>query len=145
MRKFLFLALIVVNRSSWSPSLLMKPWNIQRIVTFVAGRLFLPCIILKMAVKSALAGKMTRKKSRQNHFIYILQSGDGRYYTGYTTDLDRRLKAHQSGSGAKFTRSFGAQKIIYHETFPDKSSALKREAEIKGWSREEKRELMEKK
>lgn len=80
----------------------------------------------------------------QNHFIYILQSRDGRYYTGYTTDLARRLKQHQSGTGAKFTRAFGAKKILYHESFADKSSALKREAEIKSWSRQEKESLIKK-
>lgn len=80
----------------------------------------------------------------QNHFIYILQSQDGRYYTGYTTDLDRRLKEHQAGVGAKFTRSFGAQKILYHESFESKSLALKREAEIKSLSRKEKESLMRK-
>ena len=76
------------------------------------------------------------------HFVYILQSADGRYYTGYTTDLERRLKEHQSGSGGKFTRSFGAKKILYHESHPTKSSALKREAQIKGWSRQEKAALI---
>lgn len=75
------------------------------------------------------------------HFVYILQSRDGRYYTGYTTNLARRLKEHQSGSGAKFTRSFGAKKILYHEVFMDKSSALKREAQIKSWSRKQKEAL----
>lgn len=80
----------------------------------------------------------------QNHFIYILQSRDGRYYTGYTTDLERRLREHLSGTGAKFTRAFGAKKILYHESFVDKSSALKREAEIKSWSRKEKEFLVRK-
>lgn len=77
------------------------------------------------------------------HFVYILQSSDGRYYTGYTTDLERRLRQHQTGSGAKFTRGFGAVKILYHEIFADKSSALKREAEIKSWKRKKKKNLME--
>ena len=79
---------------------------------------------------------------RDKHFVYILQSRDGRYYTGYTTDLDRRLKEHQTGSGGKFTRSFGAKKILYHEVFADKSSALKREAQIKRWPRIKKEALM---
>jgi putative endonuclease len=73
-----------------------------------------------------------------HHFIYILQTDDGRYYTGYTTDLDRRLKEHRSGLGAKFTRSFGAKKILYHESFPEKSLALKREIEIKKLPRNKK-------
>lgn len=75
------------------------------------------------------------------HFVYILQSGDGRYYTGYTTDITRRLKEHQKGSGSKFTRAFGAKKILYSETFSSKSKALKREAQIKSWSRAEKENL----
>lgn len=76
------------------------------------------------------------------HFIYILQSSDGRYYIGYTTDLERRLKEHQIGLGGKFTKSFGAEKIVYHESFSDKSSALKREAQLKGWSRTKKEALI---
>lgn len=78
-----------------------------------------------------------------NHFIYILQTNDGRYYTGYTTDLERRLKEHQSGLGAKFTRSFGAQKILYYECFSEKSLALKREAQIKKLPRSKKEILIE--
>lgn len=76
------------------------------------------------------------------HFIYILQTNDGRYYTGYTTDLERRLKEHQLGKGAKFTRSFGAQKILYSESFSEKSQALKREAQIKKLSRCQKEALI---
>lgn len=76
------------------------------------------------------------------HFIYILQSHDGRYYTGYTTDLGRRLKEHRSGLGAKFTRAFGAKKILYHESYQTKSAALKREAEIKCWPRTQKEKLI---
>ena len=77
-----------------------------------------------------------------SHFIYILESNDGRYYTGYTTNIERRLQAHQSGSGAKFTRAFGAIKILYHEIFTTKSAAMKREAEIKRWPRGKKEELV---
>lgn len=76
------------------------------------------------------------------HFVYILQSADGRYYTGYTTDLERRLKEHQNGSGGRFTRSFGVETILYHETYNNKSEALKREAQIKNWSRAKKEALI---
>jgi acyl-CoA reductase-like NAD-dependent aldehyde dehydrogenase len=75
-------------------------------------------------------------------YVYIIQSADGRFYTGYTTDLDRRLKEHQAGSGGKFTRSFGAKKILYHESHSTKSKALKREIQIKQLSRAEKEELI---
>lgn len=76
------------------------------------------------------------------HFIYILHSARGHYYTGYTTDLKRRLTEHQSGKGAKFTRAFGAKDILYFEEFSDKSKALKREYEIKQLTRSEKTRLI---
>lgn len=76
------------------------------------------------------------------HFVYILQAADGKYYTGYTTDLDRRMEQHRSGKGAKFTRGFGFKKLLYHEIFATKSAALKREAHIKSLSRREKKRLM---
>lgn len=76
------------------------------------------------------------------HFVYILQAHDGRYYTGYTTDLDRRFKEHQTGFGGKFTKSFGARTILYHEAWSSKSEALRREAQIKSWSRVEKEALI---
>lgn len=75
------------------------------------------------------------------HFVYILESSNRKYYVGYTTDLDRRMKQHKEGKGAKFTRSFGFKKLLYHETYPTKSEALKREAQIKSWSRAKKEAL----
>ena len=76
------------------------------------------------------------------HFVYILASADGRYYTGYTTDLAARMRKHQSGRGAKFTRGFGFGKLLYHEHYYTKSKAMKREAEIKSWSRTKKSKLV---
>ena len=76
------------------------------------------------------------------HFVYILEADDGRYYTGYTTDLDRRLKQHQNGKGAKFTRAFGAASFMYTESFGSRSEALKREAAIKKLARVQKQRLI---
>jgi putative endonuclease len=76
------------------------------------------------------------------HFVYILQSRDGRYYIGYTTDLKRRMAAHKNGTGAKFTRAFGFKKLLYSEKHPSKSAALKREAALKKLSRFEKHALI---
>lgn len=76
------------------------------------------------------------------HFVYILQSRDGRYYVGYTTDLQRRMQQHKTGKGAKFTRAFGFRKLLYSEKHPTKSVALKREAVLKTLSRSEKKILM---
>ncbi|MBI2067866.1 MAG: GIY-YIG nuclease family protein [Deltaproteobacteria bacterium] len=83
---------------------------------------------------------MTSRNTK--YFVYILESSDGRYYTGYTTDLDRRFKEHQAGVGGKFTRSFGADKILHHEFYATQSEALKREAQLKGWTRAKKEALI---
>jgi putative endonuclease len=75
-------------------------------------------------------------------FVYVLLCRDGSFYTGVTNNLDKRLLDHQTGKGAKYTRSHYPIKIIYQEFFSTHSEALKREAEIKSWSKERKvREL----
>ena len=63
--------------------------------------------------------------------VYILRCGDGTLYTGCTNDLPRRLEAHRSGRGAKYTRGRGPLELVYQEQVPDKSAALRREAAIK--------------
>ena len=70
--------------------------------------------------------------------VYILECGDGTLYTGITDDLPRRLKAHEAGKGAKYTRGRGPLKLRYREQLPDKSAALKRELALKRLSRGEK-------
>jgi len=75
-------------------------------------------------------------------FLYILNCKTGNLYTGVTNNLERRLKEHQSGKGGRFTRSFGAERILFSERHPDKNSALKREIQIKGWTRKKKLALI---
>jgi predicted GIY-YIG superfamily endonuclease len=72
------------------------------------------------------------------YHLYILRCTDGSLYTGITTDVEARFIAHKNGTGARYTRAHPPEKIIYRETHPDKSSALKREAQIKKLSRREK-------
>ncbi len=74
--------------------------------------------------------------------VYILCCGDGTLYTGCTNDLTRRIKAHQEGRGAKYTRSRLPVELAYSEPAADKSQALRREAAIKRLSRQEKLGLM---
>lgn len=74
--------------------------------------------------------------------VYMLRCGDGSLYTGCTTDVARRLKAHQSGKGAKYTRSHGPVTLAYEERAEDRSAALRREAAIKKLSRAEKEKLI---
>lgn len=73
--------------------------------------------------------------------VYILRCGDGTFYTGCTNDLDNRLAAHQAGTGAKYTRSHLPVKLAYFESQPDRSSAQKREHELKQLSHEDKKRL----
>lgn len=65
------------------------------------------------------------------HFVYILVCGDETLYCGYTNDLEARLAAHNSGRGAKYTKSRLPVQMVYHECFETKSEALRREAAIK--------------
>lgn len=81
-------------------------------------------------------------KPTPKYYVYILESQNGKYYVGYTSDLERRMKKHQSGKGSKFVRGFGFSKLLYHEEYPTKSEALKREAELKIWPRAKKTELV---
>lgn len=75
-------------------------------------------------------------------YVYILRCGDGTFYTGITDDVERRLTAHRSGKGAKYTRGRGPLELAYTEELPDKSSALKREIAIKRMPRQKKLELI---
>ncbi len=76
------------------------------------------------------------------YFVYILKCKDGSLYTGIATDVERRFKQHQNGKGGHYTSSRQVVAILYKEEHPDRSSALKREAQIKKLSRKEKLELI---
>ena len=75
-------------------------------------------------------------------FVYILRCADGTLYTGWTTDLDARLKAHNNGRGAKYTRARRPVELVYTETMPDRKTAQRREHEIKALPRTKKLELI---
>ena len=76
--------------------------------------------------------------------LYILRCGDGSLYTGISTDVQKRLEAHRTGKGAKYTRGRRPLEMIYEEDCGDHSAALKRELEIKALPREEKLKLIQK-
>ena len=75
-------------------------------------------------------------------YLYILRCGDGTFYTGITTDVERRLEEHRQGRGAKYTRGRGPLELAYQEGCGTHSEALKREAAIKKLSREKKEQLI---
>ena len=74
-------------------------------------------------------------------FCYILECADGTYYTGWTTDPQRRVSQHNRGKGARYTRSRTPVKLIYVESQPDRGAAMKREKAIKAISRRQKLKL----
>lgn len=76
------------------------------------------------------------------YFVYLLRCGDDSIYTGITTDVKRRFAEHKAGKGGNYTRSHGARKIVYTEKYPDRSSASRREAELKKLSRSKKLKLI---
>lgn len=79
----------------------------------------------------------------REYWVYMLQCGDGSLYAGWTTDPEKRLRCHQSGKGAKYTRSRLPVKLAYLERCADESGARKRECELKKLSRHQKLLLSE--
>ncbi len=75
-------------------------------------------------------------------YVYILQCNDDTLYTGWTVDLDSRIKKHNSGKASKCTRARLPVKLIYFETFENRIDAQKREYAIKQLSRNQKLELI---
>ncbi|MFB6109836.1 MAG: GIY-YIG nuclease family protein [Halodesulfurarchaeum sp.] len=76
------------------------------------------------------------------HYVYVLRCGDGSFYTGYTTDVARRLSEHRDGDGAKYTRGRSPLTLRRVERFQSRSAAQSREYAIKQLSRDEKERLM---
>jgi predicted GIY-YIG superfamily endonuclease len=82
------------------------------------------------------------KRSDTKWFVYILRCGDGTLYTGITIDLARRCEQHNGGTASRYTRSRLPVALVYQESQPSQSLALKREAAIKSMSRLEKKSLI---
>lgn len=80
----------------------------------------------------------------KNPCVYIVRCCDGSLYTGWTNDIQHRIAAHNSGTGAKYTKNRRPVQLVYLEYLPDKSAALKREAALKKLSRAAKLTLIAK-
>ena len=76
------------------------------------------------------------------NYVYILRCGDGSLYTGWTNDLEKRVKAHSSGRGAKYTRTHLPVELVYSEQLDTKEAAMSREWHIKRLSHAEKLRLI---
>lgn len=81
----------------------------------------------------------------KNNYTYILECSDGTLYCGWTNDLGKRLTAHNSGKGAKYTKSRLPVKLVYYETFATPNEAMSREYSIKKMTRSEKIKLIKEK
>ncbi len=78
----------------------------------------------------------------EGNYTYILQCGDGTLYCGWTNRLNERVRAHNEGKGAKYTKGRRPVTLVYYEAFATKNEALRRECEIKKLSRDEKLQLI---
>jgi len=74
--------------------------------------------------------------------LYILECRDGSFYTGVTTDIDRRLRKHQDGTASRYTRTRRPVALVYREECGTRSGALERECAVKALSRQRKEELI---
>ena len=77
------------------------------------------------------------------NYTYILRCSDGTFYTGWTNDIEKRLRAHNAGRGAKYTKTRTPVELAHLEEFDTKEEAMRREYEIKQLSRVKKIELIE--
>jgi len=77
------------------------------------------------------------------HYVYVVECSDGTLYTGYTTDVERRVEEHNAGEGAKYTRGRTPVEVVHVEEYATRSEAMSREAEIKKMSRKEKERLVD--
>jgi len=76
------------------------------------------------------------------YYCYIVECSDGTYYTGWSTDPQRRLRQHNNGRGARYTRSHRPVRLVYVEECTDRSTAMKRERAIKTLKRRGKKKLI---
>ncbi len=80
-------------------------------------------------------------KERVAFWTYILKCADGRYYTGHTEDLDRRVAEHQTGGYCRFTSSRRPVSLFWEQDFATRAEALEAERQVGGWSRAKKEAL----
>jgi len=78
-----------------------------------------------------------------SHYVYVLRCSDDTLYTGYTTDVQRRVAEHDDGEGAKYTRGRTPVELVHVEEYTSKSAAMSREYEIKQLDRGEKERLVD--
>ena len=76
------------------------------------------------------------------YYCYIVECADGSFYTGWTTDPQRRERQHNRGTGARYTRTHGPVRLVYIETQPDRAAAMRRERALKTLRHHQKKALI---
>ena len=77
-----------------------------------------------------------------SYYVYFARLKDGRIYTGHTSDVSRRQEEHRAGKGSRTAGILGVGEVLYSEAYPDRASAVRRERQLKGWSRAKKEALV---
>lgn len=94
---------------------------------------------MSIMIKTSTRRKLVRFCMENNHhFFYVLTCKDGSFYGGYTNNLERRIKLHNEGKGAKYTRGRGPVTLTYYKEFASKGDALRAEYHFKQLSRKQK-------
>lgn len=76
------------------------------------------------------------------NYTYMVECSDGTFYTGWTNDIEKRIRMHNAKKGAKYTRSRTPVRLVYLEVWDTKQKAMQREAKVKKMSRREKEKLV---
>ena len=77
-----------------------------------------------------------------SYYVYVILCSDGSFYTGYTKNIETRIKLHENGKGARYTKMHKPQKIAYLEVFDSRAQAMKREKQIKKLTHQQKLDLI---
>ena len=93
-------------------------------------------------VSAAQACMAASRAAQPVNYVYLLECGDGSFYCGWTNNLPKRLAAHQSGRGGKYTRSHLPVRLVYCETADSREAAMRREAAIKKLTHTQKLQLI---
>ena len=91
-----------------------------------------------MAARGAPAARKRKAKAECPWFLYVAECADLTHYVGIAKDVEARIAVHNSGRGARYTRTRRPVRLVYTERLPDVGAALRREREIKRWSRPQK-------
>ena len=131
----------------------LKKYLMLGMITLIMGTTSINAHAEPTTESEASAGDADKAEDEDGEFKSFTENGkkvekyvrkDGTYYTGYTTNLDRRIRAHNEGkTGAKYTRSRRPVKLVYYEEYDNRHDAMAREAMIKKLSRQQKEKLLQ--